>query len=109
MEIQIQRRDGHLTDGLRSYIKQQLGTALGRFSDRIQKVAVTLSDLNGPKRGVDQHCKVQVVMPPLPPVIIEDTESNLRAAVAHASHRAAINVDRRIGKGCRVSKERGEW
>ncbi len=109
MEIKIQRRDGRLTEGLRTFIKQQLGTALGRFSDQIQNVAVTLKDLNGPKGGIDQYCKLQVMMPPLAPVIIEDTETNLRAAVSQATHRAATTVNRRISKGRRVSKVRGEW
>ncbi len=47
-------------DALREYASYRLSFALRRFENRIQRVIVRISDLNGPKRGVDSRCSITV-------------------------------------------------
>ena len=43
---------------LREYASHRLSLALRRFDSRIRRVIVRVSDLNGPRRGVDSKCSI---------------------------------------------------
>jgi ribosome hibernation promoting factor len=45
---------------LREYASHRLFLALRRFENRIRQVVVRISDLNGPRRGVDSKCSIAV-------------------------------------------------
>ena len=55
-----------------------------------------LSDINGPRGGADKCCHIQVVLPHLPDVVIEDIEMDLYAAIDRAADRAGRTVGRRL-------------
>ena len=38
-------------------------------------VAVRLSDINGPKGGLDKHCHLQLRLRGLPDIVVKDTEA----------------------------------
>jgi ribosome-associated translation inhibitor RaiA len=96
MQIDIQARNFLLTDALRNHTKRRLGCALSARDDHIQRVIVRLSDINGPRGGADKCCHIQVAIPHLPDVVIEDTEANLYAAIDRAAGRAGRTVGRRL-------------
>jgi len=96
MEIDLQSRDLIVTYSLREHVNKRLKFALSTFNEYILKVIVRLSDINGPKGGIDQHCHLQVVLIGMPDVVIEDTEENLYVAVVSAAQRANQAVVRKI-------------
>ena len=96
MHIDIQSLNFPLTDALRSHIKRRLGFSLISRYEYIQRVKVRLSDINGPRGGVDKCCQIQVVLSQLPDVVIKDTEADLYAAIDRAADRAGRTVDRRL-------------
>ncbi len=98
MQIDIQARNFPLTDALRGHIERRLGFAMSIRDDHIQRVRVRLSDINGPRGGADKCCHIQVVLPPLPDVVIEDTETDLYAAIDRAADRAGRTVGRRLAR-----------
>jgi len=98
MQIDIQARNFKLTDGLNTHINRRLGFALSNSDDYIQHIIVRLSDINGPRGGADKCCHIQVVLPGLPDVVIEDTESDLYVAIDRAADRAGRTVTRRIAR-----------
>lgn len=98
MQIDIQARDFSLTKALRSYVERRLHFALGTRDEQIQRVIVRLSDINGPRGGRDQHCHIQVVLPHLTDVIIEDTEEDMYQAIVRAFDRAGCAVGRRLAR-----------
>jgi putative sigma-54 modulation protein len=59
------------------YVKRRLGFSLNSRDEYIQRIKVRLSDINGPRGGADKCCHIQVVLPKLADVIIEDTEVDL--------------------------------
>ena len=57
---------------------------------------VTLSDLNGPRGGIDKRCLVQVKLDGLMSVVVEDVQSDLYTAINRAAGRAGRTVMRRL-------------
>ena len=98
MQVDIQARDFSLTEALRSHIGRRLGFALSNKDEFIQHVIVRLSDINGPRGGADKCCHIQVVLPKLSDVVIEDTESDLYVAIDRAADRAGRTVARRVAR-----------
>lgn len=98
MLIDIQARNFSLSHALSGHVKRRLGFALSSRDIHIQRVMVRLSDINGPRGGADKCCHIQVVLPQLPDVVIEDTEVDLYAAIDRAADRAGRTVDRRLAR-----------
>ncbi|MBA4066598.1 MAG: 30S ribosomal protein S30 [Isosphaera sp.] len=75
---------------------RRLGFALGRFGDRVGQVAVHLSDVNGPRGGVDKRCRVVVELPGHGPVVVEEADADLDALIDRAADRVGRAVVRRL-------------
>jgi len=80
----------------REAIARKLGTRLGKFASSIERVTVRLSDVNGPKGGVDHKCVVKVVVSGLPSVVVERRGSAPQRAVNAAIGAAAQAVRRSV-------------
>ena len=96
MKIDMQARHFSLSKALRNHIKRRLGFALSAGTNQIQRVLVRLSDINGSKGGAEKCCKIQLVLPRLPDIVIEDTETNLYVAIDRAANRAGRTLRRRL-------------
>ena len=96
MKIGIQCRGFSLTSALAGRVRKRLDFLLGRRFNRLRRVDVTLSDLNGPRGGVDKRCLVKVSIDGLRPVVIEDIQSDLYMAIDRAAGRASRTVLRRM-------------
>ena len=96
MRVTIQSSGFDITDALRSYIEQRLTTALGWARHHMRKLAVSLSDINGPRGGVDKRCRIQVKLAGGRDIIIEDVEADLYAAIDRAAERADRAVVRQV-------------
>ena len=105
MQINIQARHFTLTDALRSYAERRLRLALTCCDERIQRIAMRLSDINGPRGGVDKHCHIQVVLAGLSDVIIEDTEADMYVAINRAADRAGRTLVRKVNRQQTLSKQ----
>ena len=68
----------------RAYIRQRLGEKLGKYADSIERVTVRLEDVNGPRGGVDQACRIKVVLSGLPSVVVEHKAASLKPALTGA-------------------------
>jgi CBS domain-containing protein/ribosome-associated translation inhibitor RaiA len=68
----------------RAYIRRRLGEKLGKYADSIERVTVRLEDVNGPRGGVDQACRIKVVLSGLPSVVVERKAATLKPAVTGA-------------------------
>jgi len=96
MKYEIVARDFQLTDSLRTYIEKRINfTFNGRF-DQLKRICVRLSDINGPRGGIDKRCRIQISLPRLKDVVVDDTESNLYVAIDRAVDRAGRTVNRRL-------------
>ncbi|HJU44516.1 MAG TPA: HPF/RaiA family ribosome-associated protein [Vicinamibacterales bacterium] len=58
VHITIQHIEPDIAHQLRDYAQRRLAFALRRFQRQIRDVRVRLSDVNGPRRGIDARCSV---------------------------------------------------
>lgn len=68
----------------RAYIRQRLGDRLGKYAESIERVTVRVEDVNGPRGGVDQACRIKVVLSGHPSVMYEHRADSLKPAVTRA-------------------------
>ena len=98
MRMTIQTNGFDMTSALRAYTEQRLATALGWAREHMRKLVVWLSDINGPRGGVDKRCKIQVQLAGGREIIIDDVEADLYAAIDRAADRADRAVVRQVGR-----------
>ena len=98
MQIDIQARNFSLTEALREYIQRRVSFALSTRDEHIQRIKVRLSDINGPRGGRDKCCQIQVVLPQLADVVIEDTELDMYVAIDRAMDRTGRTVNRKLAR-----------
>jgi ribosomal subunit interface protein len=98
MKIDIRTHGFALTDAIRDHIERRLRFALARASAHIRLVAVHLSDIDGPRGGIEKRCRLRVRLKQSGDVMIDDTESDLCAAIDRAANRAGRTVARRVAR-----------
>ena len=96
MLIDILNRDVPVEPETREWVERRVRFALGRFVARIHRVAVMFEDINGPRGGNDQRCRVLITLVPEGNVVIDDVDSTIEAVTAHAVDRAARAVVREL-------------
>lgn len=92
MQIEIQARGFALTPGLVSHIEHRLLRSLANIRDEIRKVAIRVSDDNGPRHGIDKRCIVRIALSGHREVIVKDVHGDMYTAITHAALRAAHTV-----------------
>lgn len=102
MQIEIHAHDFPLTEDLRAHVERRFQFAVGRFQDQLLSVIVRLSDINGPRGGVDKHCQVQIRLRGLPKIVIKDTEADLYVAVDRAADRSGRTLARNLQRAQRM-------
>jgi CBS domain-containing protein/ribosome-associated translation inhibitor RaiA len=80
----------------RDEIRRKLGNKLGKFGEDIERVTVRFKDVNGPRGGIDQVCRIKVVLSNLPSVVFESRHHSPDAAVQAALAGTERAVRRRL-------------
>lgn len=96
MKTHIQTRGFVLTRAIQLYAHKRLKSAVGFAERHIHRIQIKLSDINGPRGGNDKRCKLILTLQGLPTVVIEDTETDLYAAIDRAVARAANALTKKI-------------
>ena len=96
MQIVIQTHGFPLTGALEKHVQDRLRFTFSRVANRVRRVRITLSDINGPRGGVDKRCLIEARLDGLPSVVIQDLQSDLYIAIDRAAGRAARSVMRRL-------------
>ena len=94
MLIEVLNRNVPVESATREWIERRVQFALGRFVARICRVVVIVDDINGPRGGNDQRCRLRISLIPEGSVVVDDVNSTVEAATAHAVDRAARAVAR---------------
>jgi len=100
MKIQL-NTDVHIdgTEALAAQVSATVEQALKRFSERVTRVEVRLSDENGGKSGQkDQRCMLEARLEGRQPVAVTDHAATLEQAVHGAVHKLAHLLDNTLGR-----------
>ena len=96
MQLEMRGVNYDLDDELKNHIEHRLRSALGRFASRIHRVTVRVTDVNGPRGGIDKRCRIAVALVPRGVVMVEGPGDNPFALVADAAKRAGRSVRRAL-------------
>ena len=98
MRLFIRAKGVELTRELRDHIEKRLRFAMSRFGERIRRVRVRLTDINGPRGGEDIECSIRATLAPRGVLTIDEIHSDPYAAVALASDRAGHRLSRHLDR-----------
>ena len=87
MEVEVRIQDTDLAGAIRRYAARRLRFTLGRFTSRVGRVVVRISDINGVRGGVDQCCHISAQLLPSGKVALDQVDADLFTAIDRASER----------------------
>ena len=94
-----------MSDALREYVERKLKLALDRFDHRLDRVQVHLEDVNGPRGGLDKHCRLHVVGRPSWRIHVEGAGVTFYDAIDAAAARARRSIGQLLGRLAEQRKE----
>lgn len=100
MKIQL-NTDSHIvgSEALTAEVETKINAALSRFSDRITRIEVHLSDLNSAKTGPeDKRCLIEARVAGLSPISVSAQASILSLAIDGAREKMVAALDTAFGK-----------
>lgn len=97
MQLDVHFRHHPESPGLLAAVRERLERALRPCGDRVGRVHVQLSDLNGPRGGVDTRCAVLVYLDGTPTTVhVESVGETPFQAIARAADRCGKAVSRSL-------------
>lgn len=100
MRLEIRSHDLAMAPALQDHIKRRLLFVLGRFTPGTGRVTIHLADMNGPRGGLDKRCRIIAWLGRGGRGFVEDTNSDLKAAVHGATDRLGQTVRRQLERRC---------
>ena len=98
MKIDIRSQGITVSDDLREHIERCVNFGLDWAEHDVDRIVVSLSDINGPRGGNDKRCHLRIPLSRMRDVVIEEVACDLQAAIAHAVDRAAGSLERRLSR-----------
>lgn len=97
-EFVIRGTTGDTASAIRSYAVRRLSVALRRFERRIGSVRIRVTDLNGPRRGVDTSCSMTARLVGGRQVVVEARTARPFASVSQAAAKLREAVARELSR-----------
>lgn len=79
-----------------AHIEHRMSFTLSRLHHEIDSISIMLSDINGPKRGVDKQCRVIIKPVGLAEIVITETREKIRHAIDRCLARASQSLSRKL-------------
>ena len=101
MIVQVNTAKGvESSQRLHDFIDEKMKESLSRFSDRITRIEVHLSDQNSEKKGGadDMQCRIEARLEGLQPVIATSREATLDRAIVSAIDKIKASLTTIVGK-----------
>lgn len=86
---------------VRKLLDDRFAMAFERFRNKVDKVTVSLVDVNGPRGGRDMQCRILVKPIGLPSFVVTERRETLREALDRCIYRAVRRFARQM---CRASE-----
>ena len=99
MQVELRIRNTDLADVLRSYTDRRLRFAVSRFGDRVGRVVVTVSGLNGQGLAAAVSCHIGAELKPFGQLAVQESDLNLYTAIDRAVGRLGRLFALRLGRG----------
>lgn len=87
----------------RERIRRRLRLAVGSFAERVERVSVTLEELERSSGEPESRCRIRLLLAePGDPLLVEDVDREALVALDRAARRIARGVSRRLRLGRRT-------
>ena len=96
MKLEIRVRGVEAADALREHAARRVHFHLSRFGHEVAAVVMRISDLNGPKGGIDKRCQITVTGPRLGSATLDDRSSDAHSAVDLSVERISRAIGREL-------------
>jgi ribosome-associated translation inhibitor RaiA len=110
MRLDIRSRSFPLTTYIHTHVERRIHYALDRVMARIAAVEVRLSDINGPRGGVDKQCGLLVRLADGRTVVVRERDTCVYRVVDRATTRVkrlvSEQLKRRRGRGRGRARDR---
>jgi putative sigma-54 modulation protein len=106
MNITATAQGFDLSTSIDIFVREELRSALERFSEGIVSVDVFMKDINGPKGGVDKQVLIRVQLRNRRSIAIETAHTDLYAAIKNCAKKSKRVVRRNLKKSMRIGKLR---
>jgi putative sigma-54 modulation protein len=106
--MKVLMRGVHLdmTDSLRDYAQRHLVDPIAKYiEDEATEVDIALVDINGPKGGIDQECRVTVRMPGFAATHVTETAETIHQAIDSTRDRLEKAIKRMVEKRREASSQ----
>lgn len=95
-----------LTESLRDYVTRHLVSPIAKYiDDEATEVEIAMVDVNGPKRGVDQECRVTVRLPGFAAMHVTERAETMFQAIDAARDRLEKTITRTLEKRREASSQ----
>ncbi|MCA9257584.1 MAG: hypothetical protein KDA61_00230 [Planctomycetales bacterium] len=98
MKTELVAKGRRLSNATREKLERRVHFELSRFSDRIQRIEVMLTDENGPRGGIDAGCRVTLFAKPFGEIVTRALAADLMEAASLALGRASKTLARRLDR-----------
>src|ERR1051325_7761968 len=92
MQIAVRTRNLAWNEELRKLVERRIVYAVDRHKSRIGRISACLSDLNGPRGGVDKLCQMTADVRGIGTVLITERGSDLLEAISNAAGRLGLRI-----------------
>lgn len=90
---------------LKEHVLRRAHFQLGRFGHELTGVTVRLSDINGPKGGLDKRCQVTATGRHIGTLAVDELQGDARAAIDLALDRAGRQVGQKLERTRAVRRD----
>jgi len=105
--MDVRTRGFTLTPSIYWHAADHIAAKLSKHARALSGLTVRLEDINGPKRGLDKRCQVEVLMAGSPPIVVVETDQDAGAAMDRAGHSAALLVGEVLEQRRSKRRDRG--
>ena len=96
MELTITDLNVELDNQNKARIRQKISRMFNKVCDNIQKINLTINDINGPKGGKDKRCRIVIHTRGMPDIVITDSQNSISSAVNIALSRARVTLVKKL-------------
>ena len=104
MIIEARHFNLEMSEFLHDHILRRVERAVRRFRDRIGRITVRITDVNGPRGGIDKRCKITAELIASAPLVVESASDDAYDAVGLAASRLGHTAARTLGRRRRAPR-----
>ena len=96
MQTSIVFRNLEGDESIVTYIERRLAFSFARTEHAIDSIAVTVSDINGPKGGIDKQVQILIKPNGMKEVVVQERRGDMRPAIDRAISRSSQSFMRKL-------------